>query len=66
MLVEGGSAGAGNDDPSSTQTADVYLVIDPKYQAANTTPVEIDVLDGIDSLPPIDVGAPVKIAQKPM
>jgi len=64
-LTEGSSSGIG-DDPTSTNTGKSFLVIDPKYQAEATTPVEIEVSQGVDTLPAIDVGDPVKVEQKMM
>ena len=66
MSVEGDSSSAGEDDPSSSASTEAFLLVDPKYQAAATTPVEVEVAKGVDSLPAIDVGAAVKVTQMPM
>lgn len=66
MATEGNAAAPAVDSPSSGGSTEAFLVIDPKYQTETTTPVEIAVVQGVDSLPAIDLGAPVKIAQMPM
>lgn len=66
MAVDGGSSTPAEDNPSSSGTTEAFLVIDPKYQAAASTPIEIEVAKGVDALPAIDVGAAVKVAQMPI
>lgn len=62
-LVEDMTPGV-EDSPSSTKVFETFLLVDPKFQSAETTTIEVTVASGDNSPPPIDLGAPMKLKQK--
>ena len=62
-LVEDMTPGV-EDSPSSTKVFETFLLVDPKFQSAETSTIEVTVASGENNPPPIDLGAPVKIKQK--
>ncbi|MCD0461439.1 carboxypeptidase regulatory-like domain-containing protein [Roseiconus lacunae] len=63
--TEGGGAGSG-DDPSGSASNDSYMLVDPKFAAVESTPIEVTVTPGDAELAPVDLGKSVKIKQAKM
>ena len=63
-VSEGGPSAVAVDSPSSISTTKTFLLVDPKFQSFETTPLEIEVTEASMVLDTIDVGVPIKIEQK--
>ncbi|GAA4449486.1 carboxypeptidase regulatory-like domain-containing protein [Novipirellula rosea] len=57
--IEGAAAG---NDPGSSNEAKMFDLVEAKYRAVTTTPIEVEISAGDNKLDVIEVGAPVKDA----